>query len=374
MTSSPPPFWPGVFRRFGNIFFTTLSVGVSLAVVTTGLSIFGGVMAVLSETDGADVERYRFISGESSSRNRILSLDVVGPILGSGEDSSGFAFGVGELTYGYQIQTQLREAAEDKKIKAVFLRFMTPGGTIFGSQAIFDGIKAYKKATGNPVYIYIEGISASGGVWAMVGADKIYADHGSLVGSIGVLGPQLQYFNQPKAIDGGLFGGGVVTDAGIENIAITAGRGKDLGNPFRRPTAEELQVLRAGVNAEYNNFVSHVAKARGIKANVIRDQMGAMIFDNKSAQRWGLIDGTLSRQGVLDKLAATANLGEDYQVIGFRPKSVSLFSQLLGMAPSRPTEAKVQQRMSQDLCAMTQQRILVYHGNPRPLCPSVPNP
>jgi protease-4 len=345
-----------------------------LAVVTTGLSIFGGVMAVLSEADGADVERYRFISGESSSRNRILSLDVVGPILGSGEDSSGFAFGVGELTYGYQIQTQLREAAEDKKIKAVFLRFMTPGGTIFGSQAIFDGIQAYKKATGNPVYIYIEGISASGGVWAMVGADKIYADHGSLVGSIGVLGPQLQYFNQPKAIDGGLFGGGVVTDAGIENIAITAGRGKDLGNPFRRPTAEELQVLRAGVNAEYNNFVSHVAKARGIKANVIRDQMGAMIFDNKSAQRWGLIDGTLSRQGVLDKLAATANLGEDYQVVGFRPKSVSLLSQLLGMAPSRPTEAKVQQRISQDLCAMTQQRILVYHGNPRPLCPSVPNP
>jgi protease IV len=359
-------------RRFGNIFFGTLSLGISLAVVGTGLSIFAGVMAALGGADSGDIDRYRLIAGESSSRNRILSLDVVGPILGSGEDSNGFAFGVGELTYGYQIQAQLKEAAKDKQIKAVFLRFMTPGGTIFGSQAIFDGIKAYKKATGKPVYVYIEGISASGGVWAMVGADKIYADHGSLVGSIGVLGPQLQYFNQPKAIDGGLFGGGVVTDAGIENIAITAGRGKDLGNPFRRPTAEELQVLRTGVNAEYSNFVNHVAKSRGIKENVIREQMGAMIFDNKTAQRWGLIDGTLSRQGVLDKLAAAAKLGDDYQLVGFRPKSVSLLSQLFGMTPASPSEAKVQQRVSQDLCAMTQQRILVYHGNPRPLCSTVP--
>jgi protease IV len=376
MSDSPPPFWPTMLRRFASIFFTTASVGVSLAVVATGLSIFGGIMAALSDTEATEkAERYRFVSGDSGSRNRILSMDVVGPILGTGSDSNGFGLGVGEITYGYQIQSQLQDAAEDKQIKAVFLRFITPGGTIYGSQAIFDGIKAYKKATGNPVYVYIEGISASGGVWAMVGADKIYADHGSMIGSIGVIGPQLQYFNRPKAIDGGLFGGGVATDAGIENIVISAGRGKDLGNPFRRPTPEELAVLQAGVNTEYDNFVRHVAQARGIAEDVIRNKMGAMIFDNKAAKQWGLIDGTLSRQGVLDQLIATAKLKkDDYQLVSFRPKSVSLLSGLLGSAPARPSAAKIEQLISQDLCTMTQQRVLVYHGNPLPLCRMPPAP
>jgi protease IV len=370
MSDSIPPFWPGVIRRFGNIFFGTVSVGASLMALGVMLSIFSGIMSVLGDSKvSQNSERYRFVSGEDSSANRILSLDVVGPILGTGSDTNGFGLGIGELTYGYQIQAQLKEAAEDDKIKAVFIRFVTPGGTIFGSQAIFEGIQAYKKATGKPVYVHIEGMSASGGVWAMVAGDKIYADHGSMIGSIGVIGPQLQFFNRPKAIDGGLLGGGVVTDAGIENIIISAGRGKDLGNPFRRPTAEELQVLRAGVNAEYNNFVRHVGQARGIKEDVIRNQMGAMIFDNQAAKKWGLIDGTLSRQGVLDALATKAKLGTDYQVVSFRPQTVSLFGQLLGMAPPRPSAEQAQQRINHDLCFMTQQRILVYHGNPQPLCP-----
>ena len=49
---------------------------------------------------------------------------------------------------------------------------------------------------------------------AMVGADAIYADHGSLIGSIGVLGPSLTYFNKPIATDGGLFGGGMARFSG----------------------------------------------------------------------------------------------------------------------------------------------------------------
>jgi protease-4 len=326
-----------------------------------------GIVSAINRAETPEPEPYRFVSGEAGSDNRILKVDVEGVILGSGSGEDGFGFELNGVTYGYRIQEQLQEAAKDDRIKAVLIHFSTPGGTIYGSQAIYDGIRAYQKTTNKPVYAYIEGISASGGVWAMVGADKIYADHGSLVGSIGILGPNLQYFNNPKAIDGGLLGGGVVTESGIENIVITAGRGKDLGNPFRRPTAEELKVLQAGVNTEYTNFVQHVAKARGIPETKIRNQMGAMLFDNKTAQTLGLIDGTQGQLGVLTALATQAKLGDDYQLVRFKPHSVSLFGQLLG-AKAPPAQSLVQQRINQDLCAMTQQRILVYHGNPQPLC------
>ena len=64
-------------------------------------------------------------------------------------------------------------------------------------------------ATGKPVVAYVSGISASGGMYAMAGADEIYADHGTLIGSIGVIfGPFVTY-NDVRAIDGGILGGGV---------------------------------------------------------------------------------------------------------------------------------------------------------------------
>ncbi|MBW4551275.1 MAG: S49 family peptidase [Aphanocapsa sp. GSE-SYN-MK-11-07L] len=366
------PFWPNTLRRFGNIFFGTVSVVVSLTVVSVGFSILGGILTLVS--GGADdIDRYRFVAGKQGSRNRLLQISVRGPILGS-PIAEGSSFGLASLagiTYGYQVQTELEKAAKDSSVKGIFLHVTTPGGTIFGSQAIYDGIKAYRQKTGKPVIAFVEGLAASGGVWAIVGADKIYADYGSLVGSIGVLGPTLQFYDKPIAVSGGLFGGGVTTQNGIEQTIISAGRGKDLGNPFRRPTAAELQSLKSGIESEYKIFVDHVAKARKIKPEVIRNQMGAMIFDNQAAQKFGLIDGTLGRSAALATLANQANLGENFQLVRTRPETTSLLSQLLGAQLPQPTETQTkvaQAQIAQEVCAMTQQRSLVYYGDVRELC------
>ncbi len=375
MSNPLPPFWPNTLRRFGNIFFGTLSVVVSLTVISVAFSILGGVLALVSGGGGGaeEIDRYRFVSGKEGSRNRLLQIAIRGPILGS-PIAEGSAFGLGSLggiTYGYQVQTELEKAAKDTRIKGIFLHVTTPGGTIFGSQAIYDGIKTYQQKTGKPVIAFVEGLAASGGVWAIVGADKIYADYGSLVGSIGVLGPTLQFYNKPVAVNGGLFGGGITTQNGIEQTIISAGRGKDLGNPFRRPTAEELQALKSGVETEYNIFVDHVAKARKIKPEVIRNQMGAMIFDNQAAQKFGLIDGTLGKAAALNTLATQAKLGDDFQLVRTKPETTSLLSQLLGARLAQPTEtqAKIaQEQVTQEVCAMTQQRSLVYYGDVRNLC------
>ena len=370
-----------ILNFFVRIFGQTLFAIISFFIIIFLFSIFflglgAGIGATSSSfSTGKDIEQtdYSFVSGEKDSENKLLSVPVNGIILGSAPEED-FSFGLSDfLTYGYDIVETLEEAAEDDSIKGIFMPFRTPGGTIFGSQAIYRAIKNYREETGNPVVVYIEGISASGGVMAMVAADNIYADYGSLIGSIGVLGPSLTYFNKPMATDGGLFGGGIVTEGGFEKTAITAGRGKDIGNPFRKPSEEEIANLTAGVNNEYENFVNHVAKNRNMEPAMIRNEMGAQIFDNKMAQTYGLIDSTQYRGEAIISLAKMAKLGDDFKLIKPEYDRKSLMDQLLGVfyksSPTLQQSAQfTQQQLRSQLCGNSRQLTLAYHGDLAGIC------
>ncbi|ALG67554.1 S49 family peptidase [Beggiatoa leptomitoformis] len=363
----------GAFRLVGQVVIALLSLIILFVLaVLFFVSLGAGLGTGLKNSEFSDLEsatpQYTYISGSQQSKQYLLKLSVNGVILGSPTTNlDSFSFLSSGVTYGYQIQEALEAAAKNPNIKGILLHFQTPGGTIYGSRAIFEGVKTYQKATNNPVLAYIEGFSASGGVMAMVGANEIYADYGSMIGSIGVLGVSLTYFNKPVATDGGLMGGGMVTQGGIEQYQIFAGRGKDLGNPFRRPTEEELKNLQAGVETEYNNFVHHVAENRKIDETVIRDKMGAQIFSNDLAKQYGLIDGTLSRQQAIEKLAELAHVQDDYQLVYPQSSTDSWLGQLLawstGHAPQVTTSNPQQQ-----LCATILHVPLVYHGNINKVC------
>ena len=85
------------------------------------------------------------------------------------------------------MEDNIWQAAKEDSIKGVVLMVNSPGGTIFGSNAILDGVKEYKNETGKPVIAFVTGMAASGGYWASLGADEIIADSGSTIGSIGVI-------------------------------------------------------------------------------------------------------------------------------------------------------------------------------------------
>jgi protease-4 len=367
-----------ILSFFGKVFGQTLFAMVSFFVILflfsllfigIGAGVGAGYQSSFSSLKTAESSDYSHVSGDEDSDNNLLQVNVNGIILGSAPEEE-FSFGLSEfLTYGYELADTLAEAAEDEDIKGVLMRFRTPGGTIFGSQAIYRAIRDYKEKTGNPVVVYIEGMSASGGVMAMVGADAIYADHGSLIGSIGVLGPSLTYFNQPMATDGGLFGGGIVTEGGIERTIITAGRGKDIGNPFRKPTEEEITTLTDGINTEYANFIEHVASNRDMKASLIRDEMGAQIFGNEKSETFGLIDGTLDRSAAIEALAKLAQLGDDYQLIKPNIKSESLFNQMMGVLAGRSSiRLSPEVFARQQVCNVSRQLTMAYHGNLASYC------
>src|ERR671916_357810 len=226
-----------------------------------------------------------------SGSARLIAVPVTGVILGG--ESDGVTFG--GATYGYDVADTIDSlGAEDAD--GLVLELNTPGGTIYGSRAIADAVERYQKRTGNQVMAHVQGMSASGGVYAMAGADQIVADHGSLVGSIGVVMGPFQRFRDVTAIPGSLLEPGVTTEGGITEEYLTRGRGKDFGNPYRDITEEERAVLGAGLDREYGEFVGWVSQARGIPAQTIVDELGAFVYDGYTAVDRGLVDRVLGRE------------------------------------------------------------------------------
>jgi protease-4 len=293
------------------------------AVATFGVAVFGlfVVLAVLAAglggtSPGGGALPTSFVAGDEGNRNKLLAIPVTGIILGEDEDDDSLFASLQDVTYGYDVKADLEEAAERDDIKGVVLEMDTPGGTIFGSKAIADAVAAYRERTGRPVLAYVRGLSASGGVYAMAGADRIVADHGTLVGSIGVIFGPISHYDQVVATEGGLLGGGVETTGGITQEYITAGRSKDLGNPYRALTEEERAVLQTGVDNNYAQFVDHVATGRSIQASTVQTDLGALIFDEQTALEKRLIDEVGNRDRAYAAAADLARLGAgDWQVV-----------------------------------------------------------
>jgi protease-4 len=365
------PLLSSVVRLFARAFVGTFAVLASLVTIVFVLSTIARLTVASPEPVVVESSDYTHVAGTEGSPNRLLAVAVEGPILGHPpRDSLWIEWEIEGIAYGYRIQQELADAAEDETIKGIFLEVDTPGGTIFGSQAIFAGLESYRAKTGKPVFAHVEGLAASGGVWAMVGADEIYADLGTGIGSIGVIGPILTFYNAPTAFDGGLLGGGVTTEQGIELFLVSAGRGKDFGNPFRRPTAEELAIAQKTVDRAYGDFVAHVARARDLEQSAIREKIGAFLYGNEAAEELGLIDGTLGRREAIAALADKAGVKDDWELVRGRGRTQSLFATLFAGTgfdrPARRVEADA--IAARALCGSLRVGALVYHGDPSALC------
>jgi protease-4 len=388
----PAPVGPPA-PRHENFFVSLLKTGARTIVITgviaavLGVGLFAGLLFIVALVAGAggsadptitvgrDVTA-TFVEGDRTADTVVLAVPVSGLILGSPGEGGGFGASV---TYGYDVKRWLELAAENDRIDAVMLEVQSPGGTIFGSRAISSGIDTYRDASGRPVWTFVEGLAASGGMWAAASSDRIIADYGSAIGSIGVIYGPFVYFDAPVAIDGGLLAGGVVTQNGIEQRYFTAGRGKDAGNPFRRLTPEEVAVAQQSVDDEYRQFVDHIATTRDIPAATVVEQVGAFVYGNDQAQARKLIDATADRQAAYGELAAKAAGGSGdagdvardgyavYRVDVPQPGWASLFG-LFGDGASRGADTS--RGVQAEGCRL-QRLVLAYSGDPSLLCPGV---
>jgi len=251
------------------------------AAVVLGV-IFGGLFLVLF---GFMLLAYSAVKGTSAS----VSLDTettVGARIGIVEVKGT----IGEAQTGVdsdKIVKLLKRYDRDDDVKAIVLRVDSPGGSVAPSQEIHDAIKRIK--TKKKVVVSMGALAASGGYYISAPADRIFAEPGTLTGSIGVI---FMHFNVRGLLDW----------ARIEETTLKAGKYKDTLSPFRpihETDREEIQSISDDV---YAQFVQAVAQGRGLPEARVREIAEGRIYTGKRAKELKLVD----ELGGLDDAIAAA--------------------------------------------------------------------
>lgn len=190
-----------------------------------------------------------------------------------------------EIMESRKIIEMLLAAEEEKSIKAIIIRIDSPGGAVAPTQEIYEEVRRIDKI--KPVYASFGTVAASGGYYIGSACRKIWANAGTLTGSIGVI---MQMADLSELFKW----------AKYRPETIKAGRYKDIGSPNRAMTDEErmfLNDLLAGTHKQFMDDISAVRKTR-LKKDITQLAQG-QIFHGKEAKELGLVDevGSLWQAG-----------------------------------------------------------------------------
>lgn len=169
----------------------------------------------------------------------------------------------------------LYKQADNDKIKGIVLRINSPGGAVGPSQDIYTAIRKLKEK--KPIVASMSSVAASGGFYAAMAASKVYAQPGTVTGSIGVV---LQIPNVSE----------ISRNIGVDLVTIKSGALKDVGNAFRDMTPEEREFLQNTVGIVHEEFVKDVMESRGLtREEVMRFADGRVIVGSQ-AKQYKLVD------------------------------------------------------------------------------------
>ncbi len=170
----------------------------------------------------------------------------------------------------------LHAAEEEESIKIILLRIDSPGGAVAPTQEIYEEVRRIDAK--KPIYASFGSIAASGGYYIGAAARKIYANPGSLTGSIGVI---MQFADMSELFAFAKFKPGV----------IKAGKYKDIGSPHRPMTDEEKGILTASLAVTHKQFVSDILKVREDRLTKKPEEFAqGQIFNGEEALAIGLVD------------------------------------------------------------------------------------
>ena len=206
-------------------------------------------------------------------RDRIALLDIQGMILNA--KTSGL-LGEGENMMAL-FRERLDQAADDRRVKAVVLRINSPGGAVTASDIMYQDVMCFRQKTCKPVVVCMMDVTASGGYYISMAADRVFAHPTTVTGSIGVI---MSLYNAS----------GLFQMIGVTSDPIKSGPNKDLGNPAREMTPEERAILQGMVNSFYGQFVQVVARGRGMPEEQVRTLADGRVFTGLEAKKAGLVD------------------------------------------------------------------------------------
>ncbi len=215
----------------------------------------------------------------------------------------------GEPAGADRVIAGLRAAFKDENTKGVVLRINSPGGSPVQAAYINDEIVRLKeKYKEIPVYAVIVDVCASGGYYVAAAADEIYADKGSIVGSIGVL---MNGFGFEQAM----------AKLGVERRLLAAGEHKGIMDPFSPMRAEERAHIQGMLNQLHQQFIEVVKRGRGDRLKGGEKLFSGLFWSGEESVKLGLVDGLASSSYVAREI-----IGAE-EIVDFTPAE-DLFEKL----------------------------------------------
>jgi protease-4 len=170
---------------------------------------------------------------------------------------------------------QIKKFGKDDSVKAIVLRIDSPGGGVGPSQEIYEEVK--KVRAKKPVLASMGALAASGGYYIACAAQRVYANPGTMTGSIGVIMP----FMNVKDL---------VEKIGVKGMTVKSGTFKDIGSPLRDMTPLERELLQGVVDNVHLQFVNAVADGRNLDRQDVLQIADGRIFTGEQAKELGLVD------------------------------------------------------------------------------------
>jgi protease-4 len=190
---------------------------------------------------------------------------------------------------------QLKKFADDSSIKAIIIHVNSPGGGVAASEEIYREVKRIRSEKKKKIVVSIETVGASGAYYVASASDKIYADSGSIVGSIGVIAEWMNY-------------GDLLKWAKLKNVVIKTGEFKDTGNPARDLTPAEQAYMQDLINNMFGQFVHAVADGRGLKYDDVKVIANGKVWTGEQAKSMNLIDGVGDFETAVDDTAKSVGI------------------------------------------------------------------
>ncbi|MBT3252853.1 MAG: signal peptide peptidase SppA [Candidatus Marinimicrobia bacterium] len=183
----------------------------------------------------------------------------------------------GEINSSRKWISSLQKFAENDRVGGILIPINSPGGQVAPSQELYHAIKAVRDNSDKPIFVSMSSVAASGGYYAALGADSIFANDGTLTGSIGVI---MQF---PIYSD-------LMEKVGVGMRTVKSQEFKDAGSPFREMNEQEQAYFQGIINDVYEQFTEVVSQERGIDEINMQSLGNGRVFTGRQAFKANLVD------------------------------------------------------------------------------------
>ncbi len=278
-----------------RIKFITLSAAILASLVITGC---GSMKLNLTEDYSEPLKEFTL---EGEGKDKV----VVIPIKGMISDDEEKEMMRKQPSLVKEVVSHIKKAEEDPGVKAIVLTVDSPGGSITGSDILYNEFNKLKTKRNIPLVVCMMDIATSGGYYVSLPADHIVAHQTTITGSVGVV------FIRPKF-------NGLMDKIGLDIETSKSGKDKDMGSPFR-PTTEDEQILfQAIIDEMADLFKSRVLRHRNVNDEVINEIMTAKVYTARQALELGMIDQIGYTDDAVEKAKELAGLESDSRVVIYR--------------------------------------------------------